>query len=376
MKSFWPSTLMLSAGMMLLAAHVQAEPYLAVRTGAKCMSCHVNPTGGGKRTEYGNIYGQTELAAAILDAGFGAAPATPKADATDGLWKGRITDYFAVGGDLRANFDYTATPRQESTHAFDLKKAQLYFDAQLIPGRLSLYVDERVAPGGASNREAYALFWSRDRSAYLKAGRLFLPYGLRLEDDTAFVRQVPGINFNSPDSGVEGGLELGPWSASLAITNGAGGAGETDKGKQFSLLASFVQPLWRAGASFNFNDADAGDRRLQNVFAGLKTGFVSWLAELDYVVDDSASGGRRKFWAGLLEANAEVRKGHNLKLGYEYYDPNADVDEDQRIRINLVWEYVPFQFTQFRFGYRNNQGVPQNNLENTDEIFVQWHAFF
>lgn len=375
MKPIWLSILMLSAVVVLFAAPVQAEPYLAVRAGAKCVTCHVNPTGGGKRTEYGNIYGQTALAAARLDVGLGTTQSTPKAD-TDGLWKGRISDYFAVGGDLRANFDYTSTPNQQDTNAFDLKKAQLYFDLQLIPNSLSVYVDERVAPGGASNREAYALFWSRDRSVYFKAGRLFLPYGLRLEDDTAFIRQVPGINFNSSDSGVEGGLEMGPWSASLAITNGAGGASETDKGKQYSLLASFVQPLWRAGASLNYNDNDAGNRQLQNVFAGLKTGNVSWLAELDYVVDDSLPGGRRKYWAGLLEANTEIRKGHNLKFGYEYYDPDADVDEDQRIRFNLVWEFVPFQFTQFRVGYRNNQGIPQNDLQNTDEIFVQWHAFF
>ena len=366
---------MLSAGMLLLAAPAQAEPYLAVRTGAKCMTCHVNPTGGGKRTEYGNVYGQTALAASRLDLGFGADRPPPKEGSVETIWNGRITDYFAVGGDLRANFDYTATPNQPSTHAFDLKRAQLYFDVQIIPGRLSVYVDERVAPGDALNREAYALLWSRERHFYLKAGRLFLPYGLRLEDDSAFIRQVPGINFNSSDTGVEGGLELGPWSASLAVTNGTGGTGETGKGKQYSLLASFVQPLWRIGASYNLSENDAGDRQLRNVFAGLKTGFIGWLAEVDYVADDSILGGRTS-WAGLLEANAEVRRGHNLKLGYEYFDPNADVGEDQRIRLNLVWEYVPFQFTQFRIGYRNNQGIPQSNAQNSDEFFVQWHVFF
>ena len=59
-----------------------------------------------------------------------------------------------------------------------------------------------------------------------------------------------------------------------------------------------------------------------------------------------------------------------------YYDPNADVREDQRERYSAVWEYVPFQFTQFRAGVRKNNGIPQNNAQNATELFAQWHAFF
>src|SRR5258708_26911574 len=129
------------------------------------------------------------------------------------------------------------------------------------------------------------MLWSANRTAYVKAGRIFIPFGLRIEDDTAFVRQVSGTTFNSSDDGVEAGLEGGPWSAVLAVTNGAGGGAETNLGKQITSLGSYVQPDWRFGASVSTNFNGAADRKMQNLFAGLRTGIVSWLASSVYVTD-------------------------------------------------------------------------------------------
>jgi hypothetical protein len=367
MRLHWIVTVIALTG-SLVATLAHAEPYLAVRMGAKCMTCHVNPTGGGKRTEYGTIYGYTALPEGRLEA--------PSGAAAPGPWTGKINDYFAVGADARMNLESTHAPNREDTLAFRVQGAQLYADFQIVPNRLSFYVDERIAPGIALSRETYALLWSQNKSAYVKAGRFFLPYGLRLEDDSAFIRQASGINFNSSDEGIEGGLELGPWSTALAVSNGNAGIAENNTGKQYSLLASFVQPVWRLGTSFNLNKNDGADRKMQNVFAGLRTGIVSWLGEADYITNEGTPTGVRKQRAGLLEANVEVLKGHNLKLTYEQLDPDLDVAEDQRKRYSLVWEYVPFQYTQFRLGYRDNKGPPQIDSQNAKEMFIQWHAFF
>jgi len=357
----------------LIFSPARSEPYIAVRTGEKCMACHVNPTGGGKRTEGGGKYAQTSFAAERLDLKTGkAVPASSE----PALWSGKINDHFAIGGDLRATARGTFIPNTEDQYAFDPTRAQLYLEIKPIVDRLTVYVDQRFAPGAATNREAFAMLWTEGRYAYVKAGRMFIPFGLRIEDDTAFIRQVSGTTFTSSDDGVESGLEIGPWSANVSVTNGAGGGTETNRGKLVSSLVTFVQRSWRVGLSAATNFSGAQDRRMQSVFTGLRTGPVSWLGSWLNVTDDGTPTGRLTQRATLAEANLEAATGHNLKLTYEYYDPSAEVREDQRERYSAVWEYVPFQFTQFRAGVRKNNGIPQNNAQNATEVFLQWHAFF
>jgi len=375
MKTGTVTAALLSAALLAPAA-LRAEPYLAVRTGFKCGVCHVNPTGGGKRTEFGSTYSQTTLAAERLDLTTGKAVPAVGAGSEPAVWTGKLNDHLAIGSDLRANLQGTLVPNNPSTVAFDQTRAQVYLEVKPIVDRLTIYLDERVAPGAATNRETYAMLWFANKSVYVKAGRMFVPFGLRIEDDTAFIRQVTGTTFNSSDDGVEGGLELGPWSVNVSVTNGAGGGAETNRGKLISSLATYVQPDWRVGASASANYNGDADRRMQSAFAGLRTGIVSWLASGVTITDDGTPTGRLKQWATLVEGNVEVAKGHNLKLTYEYYDPDTDLEEDHRERYSVVWEYVPFQFTQFRAGVRKNHGIPQNDAQNATELFLQWHAFF
>lgn len=362
------------AGLLLAPAPARSEPYLALRSGAKCVACHVNPSGGGKRTDFGGVYGQTALAAGRIDLGAGkVVPATDSASAS-APWTGRLSEWLAIGADLRATAQRTRVPGNTETVSFNQTRAQLYVEVKPFGDRVTLYVDERVAPGKALNREAYALLWFAERSAYLKAGRMFVPFGLRVEDDSALIRQVSGVSFNSTDKGVEGGLELGPWSASLSVTEPV--AAGSQSRKLISSIASYVTPDWRAGLSLAGTTSGGADRHMQSVFGGLRTGIVSWLGAVVYVTEDGTPIGRLRQWASLGEANLEFARGHNLKLSYEYHDPDADVRENQRVRYSVVWEYVPFQHTQFRLGARKNSGIPQNRPQNAREWFAQWHAFF
>jgi hypothetical protein len=347
-----------------VVALAQAEPYFAVREGMKCVSCHVNPSGGGLRSVYGNSWAQTALPARHIE--------VPGEDA----WTGAVNRFISLGGNLRANATYTDIPNNDAQSEFDLEELRVYGALNLIPERLMVYADQRVAPGSSTNMEAYARYTTANQRWYLKAGQFYLPYGWRLEDDNGYIRQVVGINMNTPDRGVELGYESDRHSAQLAITNGTGGGPENDEGKQASLRGEWIWSGWRVGASYNYNHTDIGDRSAQGLFAAVRTGPIAWLGEADYIRDETLGPGTRKQWAGLLEANWLITRGQNLKITAEVFEPDRDVDEDEQNRYSLVWEYFPFQFLQVRVGARVYDGIPQNDLQNRKLFFAQLHGFF
>ena len=117
MKTGTVTAALLSAALLAPAA-LRAEPYLAVRTGFKCGVCHVNPTGGGKRTEFGSTYSQTTLAAERLDLTTGKAVPAVGAGSEPAVWTGKLNDHLAIGSDLRANLQGTLVPNNPSTVAF------------------------------------------------------------------------------------------------------------------------------------------------------------------------------------------------------------------------------------------------------------------
>jgi hypothetical protein len=348
--------------LLLVALEAHAEPYLAVQTGFKCGQCHINPTGGGERTVFGNVFAQTQLAAHHLDTG------------TD-LWTGEINQFLSIGGDLRAQALVTKQPGNAATNDFDVEQGRIYASANVIPGRLYIYLDEQVAPSSI-NREAYGVYWSKNHDWYVKAGQMYLPFGLRLQDQSALVQQITGINMTAPDQGVELGIERGHWDAQLAISNGTASGPEVDHGKQYSGQLIYVENRWRLGLAANINSAATGNKTAAGLFAGLRTGPVSWLGQVDVTDDKSLPVQSGRQLATLLEANWRIAQGHNLKLTHEYLDANRSVPNDAQTRYSLVYELTPIQYVQIRGGVRYSDGIPQNPLEHLKIGFVELHGFF
>jgi hypothetical protein len=356
------------AGVLCLifgALTARAEPYLAVGADLKCVACHVNPTGGGKRNVFGATYARSEIARRTM-----------LHDEGDTGWNGDLGKWFGIGGDYRGGYFEVDNPGPNDASETTVNQATVYLEVRAVPDLLKFYFDEQVSPGNSVDREYFALLTPASGKYTIKAGQFFLPFGLRIQDDTSFVRQRSGINFDTPDDGIELGLELPKWSAQVAATNGTAGTGSAPDKEQWSLSASYVQPRWRVGASYNLNEDPLGDREMQAIFAGLRTGPIAWLAELDFISDEIPSGGSNDVFATLLEGNWRFSKGHNLKVTYEFLDPSDSVNDDEEERYSIVWEHAPIQFVQARVGLRKYNGVPLVPQTNRNEVFAELHFYF
>jgi hypothetical protein len=270
----------------------------------------------------------------------------------------------------------TQAPNTKTVQQFQNEQTRVYLEADVIPNRLLAYVDEQVAPGGALNREAYVVYWSATHDWYLKAGQMYLPFGLRLQDQTALIYTASGINMTTPDQGVEFGWERGHWDAQFAVSNGTAGGAVTSNGKQSSGQLSYVQSLWRVGVAANFNAQSGGSKSAYAIFGGLRTGPISWLAQAEVTNDESIANSQGKQLGTLLEANWLIARGNNLKITQEFLNPNREVANAERTRWSLVYELSPIQFVQIRTGVRYSDGIPQDDSEHQRLYFVELHGFF
>jgi len=354
---------LLACAALLLQSVAHAEPYLAVQNGYQCVQCHVNPTGGGMRNDFGLVFAKTLL------------PMKPLSEKLPD-WNGTVGQYLRLGADYRGSWTDTDVSGQPSQTETGTDQLRAYVQLSAWQNRVSVYLDEWLAPGDATEQEFYLRVGDPASGWYAKGGKFYLPFGWRLQDSTSFVRSASGISMTTPATeGAELGVERATWSAQLDVTAIAGNE-DTDFGDQ--LTAQFLwhsSATWRLGGAASLVDSDLGDRSLLGLFGGLRSGKFGWLGEADLVRDEGFATGARTQLALLGEVNWAFSKGQNLKLTAEMLDADRDVAEDQQTRWSVVYELSPWPFVQLRLGWRNYDGIPQNPSQNRSFTFAELHGY-
>jgi hypothetical protein len=348
-----------------------AEPYLALRTGLKCAQCHVNRTGGGGRNAFGSAWAQTQLPMHTV-----------------GIRSRSLSDWVSIGLDLRAVGSWNANvgdglegaiPRT----AVEIPEAQIQLEARLIDDRLAFYVDQTMGPERAFAREAFGIVERLPLNGYAKVGKFMLPYGWRIWDDGAFIREETGFTFLTPDIGVEIGIEPGPLSWFVAISNGSVGTSEGNSDKMITSSAMVTFPRFRFGASASHNSGEGLETNIVGAFGGVSVGPFSVLGEVDLLFDsfEADPSANQDGFLAFVEGNLLVRRGLNLKVTHGFHDPTASVRsavtgtaEDQRARTRVGVEAFPISFVQVAAFYTrlDNAGEPND----IDRLTLELHFHF
>ena len=343
---------------------VEAEPYLAVHTKQTCAACHVNPNGGGMRTDFGRVYGNTSFSArqgSLLDPNLG-----------------RVNSYLSLGGNFRFLSQSQETPAsQDKTSGFETQSGQVYLQLSHSELGIELYLDQKVMPDESETRELF-LIKRLQGGDYIKAGKMIPQLGLRLEDDTALIRQSSGFNFNNNDLGIEYGVNWKGGLHSVSINTGSSDTSNPDGKYRTILRSEFYIDNWRLGGALSANPGNGSKSSSVSLFGGYQLGDWVFLADVSMLEEDfeSTSLQDKTQLMSLIEVNYLFQPGHNIKLTEEYLDPDRDLSEDEQVRHSLVYEYTPYPNVQFRAGIRDREAPPQIEQLNIDTQFLQVHFYF
>jgi len=372
---------------------VWAIPRFSMRTGVQCITCHVNPSGGGMRTEAGTLYSRMSI------------PYKPSLRTTGTKFTPKINDFFTVGTDLRV----MAFDDDRGTTSIFPMQADFYFSAQLTD-KVTLYHDQGFRRGlDLNNFETFALAQVLPLNGYVKVGKFVPAFGLKLDNHTAFIRGgnsstsgagsraadfasfTNGTGFSQQDKDV--GVEVGfyPRNASIqfAVLNGGRDSTndfDTNTSKAFSSRADYIFDFDVAratiGGSFYQNDGSSSLETLYATHFGANVAKFTYLGEIDWeTLDDEMAreGARRgvRRTASYHELSYLAVRGVDLKMMYEFIDPDREINDDSLTRLSGGVEFFPLPHQEIRIEYRHTLGNREINPDaDLNEIILMYHVFF
>jgi hypothetical protein len=195
----------------------QAYPQWQFSSGtSRCNQCHFSPGGGGLITNYGRDAVGEDLSTFEGNGGFLFGAVEPPS-------------WLALGFDARGALVRHQAGNPEPTTAIfpmqlDLFARAAFADSFSLAFTVGYRGQARNSPAGLGDnnyypasgdlfisREHYLMWRSGALGPYVRAGRFFAPYGLRLAEHTSYVRRDNGFNLLQETYGLSGGIVQNEW---------------------------------------------------------------------------------------------------------------------------------------------------------------------
>ena len=367
-----------------LASH-RAEAYTwMIRHGySGCAACHFDPSGGGLLNQFGR-----EEAADSLRSHYGSDP--PPVEPFFGLWKN--PSWLLTGGSFRDMVLFAKTDGAPYTRQNILMQADLRIGVDAgrwrAAGSVGLLANSNspaAVAGGLVAREFWAGYTFADDTVLLRAGRINVPYGLRLIEHTLFVRMATRTDINDTQQyGVALAARRGKVRGELMAI--AGNYQESPDALRERGYSGYVEwapaPTYAFGLSSLITHAardvyllTANTRQAHGVTArAAPVEALVIMGEADLVVQAPTGQPTWYGMATMLQADVEPWQGlHLMSTGETYASGQPQTGTSWSVWAGVAWFFL--SHADVRFDYQHqNLSMPGVRIP-ADAFMIQLHVF-
>ena len=345
--------------LIVLSTYCYSLPRFAVRINEKCQNCHIDPTGGGMR----NYYGAAMYAKETL-------PVRAWADdSTLNNLTTQLNNVVSFGTDIRTILYYQ---QQNEVSSFYQMQGNIYLSARLGKNLL-VYFSKGLYHGF----EVFGMASILPLNGYIRAGRFTPAYGTKIDDHTVYIRDKTDFQNNRrEDTGIEIGISPSMFTWNTGIFNGVKDA-DFSSGK-IQLITTRADAKFQIedfkfslGGSAWYNNATAGTFTMFGGFGGASYKGFTLNTEIDLKKDNASRG--TKEMISYLELNYLLIDGIDLKLMYDFYDPDIDYATGTASRYSFGVEFFPINGLEIRPLYRISKETPVDIRNNELDFLIHFY---
>ena len=359
-----------AAALVMAAAPARSLPLYASREGTKCAACHFDPNGGGMRNEFGFNYDKNRHSMEE-ETKFGSLDVDPQ-----------LNDWIRFGADMRIMYlgenvhgsseldSYSFFPMQGNLRVAITPQEHL-----TVVASHGLYLDDRPDPEqDYTGRELYAMVHGLPHDLFLQVGRFRVPFGLRQDDHTSFVRSREFLPYDSQkeDAGIAfGSVGKNGWFE-FSYTNG-GAAPTTGQAETIAGKVAWSFP-WLQGGISGYSDMGTFDQDRWSLYLTKTFRALTILGEYAGGTDETLIR-RVNSMAAFAEADYRISRGVNVRAKFDYLDSDKEIRQLTR-RYLVDLDVEPMPFTQLKLSYRRYNSSGPLDVPDRDEYLAQLYVPF
>ena len=348
---------------ILIFSVLYSLPSYSIQENSGCINCHVNPTGGVMRNDYGsNIYSFDELSIRKW------------ITKDDKEFDGFITDNIQIGGEFRIQ----SYDKEVEQSVFPM---QIDFFANIeFNNYSSLFVKYGV------DSELYFLFNDMLNIDWIKVGKTTPDYGLKIDDHTSFIRGGNSSKTYVYSGSIDEGLVfdyantyrdpfLIQFSSKLKKVNivSSLGSGIIDNGNtNLAINLIYRNNLDFGPMMFGASFMKEEQFNMYGVYGGISKGKITISSELDFAnnwISNYTS------MAGYYEFLYVPIQGVHLTAKYDYFDKNFDISDGAVERYSFGVNFFPINLVEIKFQLRE-YNLHSISFKPNTEYLVQLHTWF